>query len=173
MIAASERVIIDTPSVIGSINLLGARFDDLRLKSYRETIDPKSPIITLLSPAGAPAAYYAVFGWGRGSRKRRSPCPIANQWRPETSNALARASPSRSRGITARLYLPPQGRDRRKISVHDHRHGRKPVGQAGDAESLWPDLAHETPKTAGFYILHEGLIGVFGDEGLKKSTMPI
>ena len=40
----------------GSINLTGAQVDDLHLKHYRETIDPKSPTITLLSPAGTASA---------------------------------------------------------------------------------------------------------------------
>src|SRR5262245_56666299 len=49
-IAASPRVRIDTPSVIGSINLRGGRIDDVSLVKYRETVDPKSPAIILLSP---------------------------------------------------------------------------------------------------------------------------
>jgi YidC/Oxa1 family membrane protein insertase len=63
----APRVRIDTPSLKGSINLKGARFDDLVLVHQRETIDPKSPAVRLLSPAGAPAAYFAGFGWtGQG-----------------------------------------------------------------------------------------------------------
>src|ERR1700722_16897167 len=41
------RVAIDTPTVDGSLRLKGARFDDLRLKNYRETLDPRSPEIIL------------------------------------------------------------------------------------------------------------------------------
>ncbi|GGF08861.1 membrane protein insertase YidC [Aliidongia dinghuensis] len=59
----ATRVAIDTPRMTGSINLKGARFDDLTLKDYRETIDPKSPAIVLLSPSGAPNAYRATEGW--------------------------------------------------------------------------------------------------------------
>ena len=29
---------------------------------------------------------------------------------------------------------------------------------------------HGTPHTLGYYILHEGLIGVFGDKGLQEET---
>jgi YidC/Oxa1 family membrane protein insertase len=29
---------------------------------------------------------------------------------------------------------------------------------------------HGTPQTLGYYILHEGLIGVFGDDGVKQET---
>ena len=62
-IAASARVPIDTPSLLGSINLKGGRLDDLRLKNYRETLEPDSAIITLFSPSGAPHPYYAEQGW--------------------------------------------------------------------------------------------------------------
>jgi YidC/Oxa1 family membrane protein insertase len=42
---------------------LGAQLDDLHLTQYRETIDPKSPTIVLLSPAGSPNAFFAEQGF--------------------------------------------------------------------------------------------------------------
>lgn len=59
----TPRVTIDTPKIAGSINLKGARIDDLVLKTYSETVAKNSPPIRLLSPHGSPAAYYAGFGW--------------------------------------------------------------------------------------------------------------
>jgi len=61
--AGGKRVAIDAPMVDGSILLKGARFDDLRLKKYRETIDPKSPEIVLLAPKSTDFPYAATFGW--------------------------------------------------------------------------------------------------------------
>ena len=55
----SPRVVIATPRLSGSINLKGARIDDLVLKGYKETIKPGSPDVRLLAPSGAPAAYFA------------------------------------------------------------------------------------------------------------------
>ena len=49
-LALSPRIAIDTRSISGSIALKGGRIDDVSLKNYRETVDPSSPIITLLSP---------------------------------------------------------------------------------------------------------------------------
>jgi YidC/Oxa1 family membrane protein insertase len=54
-LSQSPRVAIDTPSLKGSIALKGGRIDDLTLKDYRETVEPTSPNVVLLSPAGAPA----------------------------------------------------------------------------------------------------------------------
>ena len=61
--SAGQRIAIDTPTLKGSINLKGARIDDLVLSKYDETIARNSPPIRLLSPAGAADAYYASFGW--------------------------------------------------------------------------------------------------------------
>ncbi|HYN39528.1 MAG TPA: membrane protein insertase YidC, partial [Rhodospirillales bacterium] len=59
----SPRVRIETPSLHGSIALVGGRIDDVTLVNYRETIDPTSPEIVLFSPQGAPDAYFAEHGW--------------------------------------------------------------------------------------------------------------
>ena len=62
-LAQSPRVAIDTPSLKGSIALKGGRIDDLTLEDYRETVEPTSPNVVLLSPAGGPHAYYTEHGW--------------------------------------------------------------------------------------------------------------
>ena len=59
----TPRIAIDTPKLAGSINLKGARIDDLVLRTYKETLAKDSPSIRLLSPLGSPNAYYAGFGW--------------------------------------------------------------------------------------------------------------
>jgi YidC/Oxa1 family membrane protein insertase len=67
VLAETKRVRIDTPSLQGSINLTGARFDDLVLVKQRETIAKDSPPVRLLSPAGAKDSYFTQFGWaGQG-----------------------------------------------------------------------------------------------------------
>ena len=64
----SPRVAIATPKLTGSINLRGARIDDLLLTAYGETIAKGSPPIRLLSPGGTADAYFAGFGWtGEGA----------------------------------------------------------------------------------------------------------
>lgn len=62
-LAASPRVAIDTPRLKGSINLIGARFDDLVLPNYRQTKDKTSPPVRLLSPSRTADAQFAQFGW--------------------------------------------------------------------------------------------------------------
>ncbi|HKR23816.1 MAG TPA: membrane protein insertase YidC [Allosphingosinicella sp.] len=63
VLAETPRVAIATPRLAGSINLKGARIDDLVLTTEREGIGRNSQPIHLFSPAGAPGAYYGEFGW--------------------------------------------------------------------------------------------------------------
>jgi YidC/Oxa1 family membrane protein insertase len=62
-LAATPRVVVDTPALSGSISLTGSRLDDLFLKQYRQTINNASPPVELLRPLGAANSYYAVSGW--------------------------------------------------------------------------------------------------------------
>ena len=58
-----NRIPIDTPAIKGSINLVGARVDDITLSKYRQTIKKDSPAVRLFAPAGTKAAYFASIGW--------------------------------------------------------------------------------------------------------------
>lgn len=59
----SPRIPIRTPRLSGSINLKGARIDDIVLPTYKETIATDSPQVRLFSPSGTKDAYFAGFGW--------------------------------------------------------------------------------------------------------------
>jgi YidC/Oxa1 family membrane protein insertase len=63
VLAASPRIAIQTPRLAGSINLKGARIDDLVLTAHSQTIARNSPPVRLFSPVGAEHAYFGGFGW--------------------------------------------------------------------------------------------------------------
>lgn len=73
------RVRIETPSLQGSLSLKGATFDDVRMVRHTDRIGQAAQPARLLSPAGAPGAYFARFGWsGQGVA-----VPDANTvWKP-------------------------------------------------------------------------------------------
>ena len=56
-VLTAPRVAIKSPSLEGSISLAGGRIDDLLLTGYRETLDPASPFVRLLSPTAQPVSY--------------------------------------------------------------------------------------------------------------------
>ncbi|MBB6426663.1 membrane protein insertase YidC [Sphingopyxis sp. JAI128] len=63
VLAEGQRIPIETPAIKGSINLVGARVDDITLSKYRQTIKKDSPAVRLFAPGGTPAAYFASLGW--------------------------------------------------------------------------------------------------------------
>ena len=73
VLAETPRVRIETPSLRGSVNLRGARVDDLVLIRHREGLGRNSPPVRLFSPAGTSDAYFGGFGWdGQGVRTPRA-----------------------------------------------------------------------------------------------------
>jgi len=170
-IAATPRVKIETPSVVGSISLKGARIDDLSLVKFRETVDPKSPPIVLYSPSGTAAPYYAEFGWVRAENSTVRLPDQNTMWEQEGSGALTPSSPvvlkyDNGEGLTFRRTISVD--DRYLFSVKDE------VTNTGNAPvTLYPFALisrHGTPQISGYYILHEGLIGYLGSEGLQQFT---
>jgi len=171
VIGATARVEINTPRLVGSISLKGARIDDLSLAQYRETVDPASPLIVLYSPSGTANPYYAEFGWvaSSGSTVR---LPDQNTiWQQEGTGALKPSSPvvlkyDNGEGLTFRRTIAVD--DRYLFTIKDE------VSNVGNAPvTLYPFALisrHGTPQVSGYYILHEGLIGYLGDKGLQEYT---
>ena len=63
VLGETPRVAIETPKLRGSINLRGARLDDIVMPTHKETVDEDSGPVRLFSPSGAGDAYFASFGW--------------------------------------------------------------------------------------------------------------
>lgn len=167
-LAASPRIAIDTPSVKGSIALKGARLDDLTLKDYRVTVEPDSPQVILLSPTGTQHAYYAERGFV-GAGKSDLPLPSGDTlWTAATQEPLTPGSPvtlSYDNGEGLKFTRTISVDDKYMFTIDD-----KVTNTGTDAVTLHPYALvsrHELPKVHGFYILHEGLIGVV-DDGLEE-----
>jgi len=164
----TPRIAIDSPRLNGSLSLTGLRFDDLKLKDYHKTIDPGSPEIVLLSPNPAPDAYYADFGWLADGPSGIA-LPDANtQWQARQTGPLSPGSPidffwDNGQGLTfvTRVALDDDYMFTITQSVENH---------GAQTLALYPYakiVRHGTPKVSGFFILHEGLLGVF-DGTLKE-----
>ena len=67
------------PTLKGSINLKGARIDDLVLTDYKETIAKNSPPIRLLSPRGTHERLFRAASAGTATA---SPSPMATRSSP-------------------------------------------------------------------------------------------
>ena len=163
----APRIKINTASLHGSISLKGGRIDDLTLINYREEVDPTSPEIKLLSPAGAPNPYYAEFGWSAASDTNVA-LPNSNTIWTTNATELTSASP------LVLTWDNGQGlKFKRTYALDDHflfTVEQSVENKTGSDLTLYPyGLISRTgmPETTGFYILHEGPIGVF-DETLEE-----
>ncbi len=170
-LANTPRVPIATDTLQGTIALKGGRIDDLALVKFRETVDPKSPPIVLLSPSGTTDPFYTEFGW-TGSTGANVKLPTSETvWRQQGAGALSVNHP-----ITL-TYDNGEGLEfRRTISVDDKylfTIKDDVTNKGGSPVTLFPYALisrHGTPQTAGYYVLHEGLIGVLGESGLQEFT---
>ena len=162
---ASPRVKIVSPRLHGSISLAGGDIDDLLLVDYREELDPNSPEIVLLSPSATPKAYYARFGWV-GDDGVRLP-DAESLWRADGTTLEP------GRPVTLRWENGAGLRFTRTLTldVNYMFTVTQSVENSGtEVVKLFPYgliSRRGTPDVTGFYILHEGLLGVF-DETLKE-----
>ncbi|MFC6486683.1 membrane protein insertase YidC [Nitratireductor sp. GCM10026969] len=166
-VGAAERVKIDTPRLAGSINLTGARLDDLLLKDYHVTVDRDSPNIELLNPAASPDGYYVETGYvGDGAGTLPGPQTV---WMLEEGSVLSPGNPVTLRytndaGLTFLRTFSVDSNYLFTISDTIRNEG----GEAVALSNYGRSTRLGQPETTGIYILHEGFIGVTGEEGLQE-----
>ena len=167
LLAQAKRVTINTPKLHGSLSLTGAKLDDLTLAGYHETIDPASPEIELLSPAGSAGPYHAEFGWVPAQAGIKAP-GSDTVWTLAQGAQLAPGSDvvlhwDNGEGLR---FVRTIGIDENymfQVRQRVENYGAAPV-------TLHPYALisrNGTPHTEGMYILHEGPLGVF-DGTLKE-----
>jgi YidC/Oxa1 family membrane protein insertase len=161
-LAASPRVIIDTPSIGGSINLKGGRVDDIILRDYHETVDPKSPNVRLFSPPGAPDAYWAETGFVSPAGAKTP--GLDTVWTAD-GKTLTPSQPvtltwDNGAGLVFKRVIAVD--DKYMFTITD-----SVVNSGSAAATLQPYglvLRHGRPNVAGYSVLHEGFEGVIGDQ---------
>ncbi len=165
-LATAERLQIKTDTLSGSISLTGGRIDDLSLERYKETLDPDSEIVTLLSPVGSADAYYALYGWAPAGDLTFEQVPGANTpWQVESGDVLTPSTPvtlvwTNDVGLTFRrtLMIDDNFMFTVKQSVEN---------TSSSAFSMQPYgivARHGEPETVGFFILHEGVVAMTDGE---------
>jgi YidC/Oxa1 family membrane protein insertase len=169
-LAQSRRVPIATPAITGSINLTGGRVDDIRLNNFHETVEPTSPTIVLLSPNGGPDAYFADFGWVGAADAGQLP-GSTTEWTAPAGAKLTITTPvtltyDNGAGLTFTRQIAID--DQFMLTVTDS------VANKGDAAVALSPFGCITrvgePHVSGYWILHEGLVGVIGAKGLQEYT---
>ncbi len=167
-LAESPRIPLDTPSLKGSIALKGGRLDDVVLKGYRETTDPNSPNIVLLSPASAPDPYFADWGWVPAAGTEIKLPDAQALWTADKDKLTAEnpvtLSWDNGQGFTFQRRF---ALDNRYMVTVTQRVLRTAPGEPITLHPYELVTRAGTPHTLGYYILHEGAYGVF-DGKLKE-----
>ncbi|MEM5475764.1 membrane protein insertase YidC [Pacificibacter sp. AS14] len=155
----APRVTIDTDRVQGSISLAGGRIDDLSLKDYTVDID-SDEIVTLLTPVGTDAPYYAVYGWAPGGDLGQNDVPGANTvWTVEAGNTLTVETPitlawTNTKGLTFRRTIAIDKNYMFSITQSVENDGT----EAARLAAYGIVARHGTPDVSKYFVLHEGLV---------------
>ncbi|AFX98855.1 60Kd inner membrane family protein [Candidatus Endolissoclinum faulkneri L2] len=162
-LATTKRIKINTPTIKGSISLIGARIDDIVLDDYHVTLDPASGPIHLLEPTNYVRPYYAEFGW---VSKTINDIDLPNS-KTKWESSAAELTPNSS--VTLTWKSQHCLTFKRTIEVDDNYmfNITDSVSNEGNiTRELFPYALisrSSLPKNTGFYILHEGPLGVFDD----------
>lgn len=155
----SRRIAIAAPEILGSINPVGARVDDITLTTHRQTVERDSGPVRLFSPDGTPAQQFAEFGFLVNGR-RLDPNIV---WQAE-GGPLAPGNPVTMRHDNGRGQVFEI-----ELTIDDHYMitARQTVANAsGGAAVVQPyALISRTSDTASTdtWNVHSGPIGSFGD----------
>ncbi|MFW6299683.1 MAG: membrane protein insertase YidC [Oceanicaulis sp.] len=160
-IASAVRVPVRTGALSGSINLTGARFDDLHLVRYDTEPDNDIPV-TLLTPEGAPGGHYAAAGWLGQAPNLPG---LSSRWTLVEGEVLTPDTPVVLEHRAGYLVF------RRTIEVdQDYLFTLTDTvaNTSGEAVALRPyALVRQEglpEDLQNFFILHEGAVGVVGNE---------
>ncbi len=181
-ISAHSRVRIETPSLDGSINLDGARFDDLFLRQFRTHLDPASAEVLLLDPRKSKGGYFANFGWRAADDGANNTLPGLNtHWTLVSGEVLTPQTP-----VTLQYRSSEDLVFERIISVDEQymftiadtvrNEGTTTrtlapnglVRRYGNPTELSENASREEKmKNRSGFILHQGAVGVIGEKVLE------
>ena len=163
IISESARINIENKFINGSINLTGARIDDIILNKYLLDLSPDSENIKFLSPKGSNNSYFAEFGWVTSNNKNIE-LPDANTiWKSDRS-ILSSDNPivlswDNGNGLIFKKTISIDNEYMFNIQ-------QTVINNTSEEIILYPyGLINRTglPKLSGLFILHEGPIGVLND----------
>ena len=161
-----ERVSFENDKIKGSISLTGALIDDVILKKYNVDQTADSKKVVLLNPKQINDSYFLETGWAtsgnetvpdnqtkweiKGNQTLKPNQPITLEWNNE-------------KGLTFSKKIEID--DEYLITVNEE--VKNNSNQKVDLFHYAQISRKEKPDISNFYILHEGLIGVF-DENLRE-----
>ena len=162
-----DRVQFENSTVIGSISLVGASIDDLTFKKYTNTLNGDDNVI-LLNPKKVEDGYYIETGWATANKNINLP-NSKTIWTIEGNNKLTPNSP-----IKLSWTNDQNIKFIKDISIDDQylfKVNQTIINNSEKTYNFYPYgqiIRNIAPDITDFYILHEGLIGVFDDQLVEE-----
>ena len=163
----SQRVLFENDKIKGSISLLGSSIDDLTFKNYTNTLNGDDNVI-LLNPKQSENGYYVETGWATTNKNIDLP-NSKTLWNIEGNNKLTPNSSiklswknNQNIKFIKEISIDNQYLFDIKQTIEnnsDKTYNFYPYGQI---------IRNIAPEVTNFYILHEGLIGVFDDQLVEE-----
>ncbi len=162
-----DRVQFENSTVIGSISLVGASIDDLTFKEYTNTLNGDDNVI-LLNPKKVEDGYYIETGWATANKNINIP-NSKTIWTIEGNKKLTPNSP-----IKLSWTNDQNIKFIKDISIDDQylfKVNQTIINNSEKTYNFYPYgqiIRNLAPEIIDFFILHEGLIGVFDDQLVEE-----
>ena len=163
-----DRVQFENSTVIGSISLVGASIDDLTFKNYTNTLNGDDNVV-LLNPKKVEDGYYIETGWATANKNINLP-NSKTIWTIEGNNKLTPNSP-----IKLSWTNDQNIKFIKDISIDDQylfKVNQTIINNSEKTYNFYPYgqiIRNLAPEIIDFFILHEGLIGVFDDQLVEEN----
>ena len=168
VINSTNRIKVENENIKGSISLQGAIIDDIIFKNYNETLNGENKVI-FLNPKNSSKEYFIETGWASGGNEKIK-LPLSDTiWKVKGNSTLTPNNPvtmewDNGDGLTFTKKIDLDEKFLFKITQSIKNNSNKSF-------QFYP-YAQITrggkPEGMQIYILHEGFLGVFGDELIEK-----
>ena len=159
----SKRIKVENNNIVGSISLTGAIIDDITLKNYTTELKSNENVI-LLNPRTYDNGYYVETGWASTNKNIELPS-ISSKWKIKNNSVLTPNTPVTLEWINKQgiVFTKKFELDQKYLFKLSQKIENK-TDQIIDFYPYAQIIRNTKPEVTGFYILHEGLIGVFNEE---------
>ena len=164
VINKTGRIKVENENIMGSISLEGAIIDDIIFKNYKENLESETKV-TFLNPKGSSKEYFIETGWASGGNEEIKLPLINTIWKIKGNNKLSPGSPV--------LLEWNNGDDlifTKKIELDEKFLFKITQGIKNNSNKSFQFYPYAQitkkgkPEGRQIYILHEGFLGVFGEE---------
>jgi len=168
-ISNTNRINLENENIKGSISLQGGIIDDVVFKNYKETLDGESKVI-FLNPKNSAREYFIETGWAQGGNEKTKLPADTTIWKIKGNSTLTPNNPillewDNAEGLFFTKKIELDEKFLFKITQ-----GIKNKSNKSFQFYPYAQITRKgKPEGRQIYILHEGFLGVFGEE-LKEEN---